>query len=153
MSMNVVKVKIEGKSALLMNRFPLVPIEGFEKLPIEEQAEHSAYRDTKTEELYIPAVCVQRALINGGLYSKGKGRASLQKIVAACVMVGPEYLYLGTQDYAVDSRPVVVPATRGRIVRHRPRLDSWECSFELEYEGTLLTEEQVRADRDWETTA
>lgn len=144
MAIKTITVRIEGKSALLMHKFPLVPIEAIEKKPPEEQAELSAYRDPDTQELYISGVCVQRSLINAAVYSKGKGRGSLQRVTAACVRISPERISLGTKDYKIDSRPIVVPATRGRIVRHRPRLDKWECAFEIDYENTLLMEEQVR---------
>jgi len=144
MATKTVKVMIKQKSGILMHKFPLVAIEAFEKKTPAEQAELVAYRDDETGQLYIPGVCVQRALINGAVYSKGKGRASLQKIVAACLLVSPEHILLGTKDYQIDSRAVVVPATKGRILRYRPRIDKWECSFEIEYEDTLLTEEQVR---------
>ena len=137
-------VTIEGTSALLMKKYPETPIEGFDKKPPEEQAELSAYRIPGSEELYIPGVAVQRALVKAATYSKGKGRASLQKVAAACLMVLPEYVGLGTQKYTVDSRPVVVPATRGRIMRHRPRIDKWKGTFGLEWDETLLTEGQVK---------
>lgn len=145
MATKIIIVKIKGvEPGILMHKFPLVPIEGFEKMTPEEQAEQAAYRDPDTKELYIPDVCVQRSLVESAVYSKGKGRASLQKIVAACVFVNPERISLGTKKYFVDSRPVVIKPTQGRIIRHRPRLDQWECEFEIEYEDTLLTEKQMR---------
>lgn len=144
MAIKTITVRIEGKSALLMHKFPLTAIEAMGKKSPEEQAELVAYRDPDSQGLYVPGVCVQRSLINAAVFSKGKGRASLQKVVAACLMVCPERIFLGTKEFKVDSRPVVVPATRGRIVRHRPRLDKWECEFELDYDDTLLKEEQVR---------
>ncbi|MBW1700476.1 MAG: hypothetical protein JRK26_27300 [Deltaproteobacteria bacterium] len=139
-----IEVQIKGISPILMHRFPLEPIEAVEKKPKEEQAEIAAYRDPDTEELFIPAVALQRALISAATYSKGKGRASLQKQTAACVFITPERLSLGTKEYVIDSRPVVVPATKGRIIRHRPRLDEWKLNFELEYDENLLTETQMR---------
>ena len=142
--MKTVEVTLKGTSALLMHRFPLEPIEAIDKKPKEEQAEIAAYRDPDTTDLYIPGVNVQRSLIAAAIYSKGKGRASLQKPVAACVMVAPERIPLGVSDYTIDSRPVVIPSTKGRIVRHRPRLDDWEITFTIEWDETLLTEEQVR---------
>ena len=143
--MKTVNVTIKGKSPLLMHAFPLVPIEALEKKSPQEQAEYAAYRDPTTGELYIPGVAFQRALVAAAAYSKGKGRASLQKIAAACLLVSPERASLGNgTEYTVDSRPVVVPATKGRIMRHRPRLDEWECSFEIEFDENLLTEAQVR---------
>lgn len=139
-----VNVGLQGVSALLMHRFPEEPIAGLEKKSKGEQAEAGAYRHPKTNELYVPAVAVQRSLVNAAVYSKGKGRASLQKVAAACLIVSPEYLLLGAKKFKVDSRPVVIPATKGRIMRHRPRLDEWAITFLLEYDEVLLSEEQVR---------
>lgn len=144
MALKVIDVGMKGNSPLLMHRYPEVEIEALAKKPKAEQAELAAYRDPDNGELYIPSVCIQRSLVSAAAYSKGKGRASLQKIAAACIMIGPERLSLGVKEYTIDSRPVVIRATRGRVLRHRPRLDQWSCQFELEYEDTLLEEKQVR---------
>src|SRR5215510_188660 len=135
---------ITGQSPLLMHAFPMTPVEALEKKPIQEQAEYAAYRDPETRELYIPAVALQRALVGAAAFSKGKGRASLQKVAAACLMVSPERLSLGVTDFAIDSRPVVIAATKGRIMRHRPRLDQWSVSFTVEWDEDLITATQVR---------
>ena len=138
------KVTIEGTSALLMKKYPEIPIEGFEKKPPMEQAELSSYRIPGSQELCIPGVAMQRALVNGAAFSKGKGRASLQKVAAACLMVEQEYIGLGTDKFKLDSRPVVIPATKGRIMRHRPRVDNWKATFDLEWDETLMSTEQVK---------
>lgn len=140
----IVKVEITGISPLLMHRFPLEPVKAVEKKSKEEQAELAVYRDDASGNLYIPGTAIQRALIGGAAYSKGKGRASLQKPVAACVFVTPEICDLGVSEYVIDARAVVVPATKGRIVRYRPRLDSWKVYFDLEYDPELLSEDQLR---------
>jgi hypothetical protein len=143
--MAIVNVKIEGLSPLLMHRYPMTEIPGLEKKTPEEQAEHSAYRiPGDSGELYIPGVCIQRALVGAASYSKGKGRATLQKPAAACLLISPEYAGLGTKDFSIDSRPVVIAATKGRVMRHRPRIDKWSCEFILEYDDTLLSAKQVR---------
>ena len=139
-----IEAKIEGLSALLMHAFPMVAIEALEKRPIEEQAELSAYRDPDTGLLYVPGLNVQRAMIAGATFSKGKGRGSLQKAAAACLQINPERISLGVDKYQIDSRPIVVPATKGRVLRHRPRLDKWALSFEIEYDPMLLKAEEVR---------
>ena len=145
MSTKTIAVELTGVYALLMNAFPLTPVENIEKRTPQEQAELSAYRDPDNGGgLYIPGLNVQRALIAAAAYSKGKGRASLQKPAAACLEVTPERIGLGTKEYIIDSRAVVVPATKGRIVRHRPRLNEWKISFTLSYDDNLLTETQVR---------
>jgi len=141
--MKTVEATIQGISPLLMHRFSLEPIEALEKRPPEEQAELAAYRDPEGQ-LFIPAIAVQRALVGAATFSKGKGRASLQKQVAAGVFVSPERLILNLQTYIVDQRPVVIPATRGRIVRYRPRFDEWQVKFSIEYDEALLTGTQLR---------
>jgi len=143
-----IAVELKGISPLLMHAFPNVAIEAVEKKTPEEQAEFSAYR-VPTEngtrgELYVPGINVQRGLVAAATFSKGKGRASLQKSAAACLMLAPERLLLGTTQYEVDARPVVIPATKGRVMRYRPRLDHWKIAFTLEYDDTLLSEKQVR---------
>jgi len=144
MALQEVKVKIQGRTPLLMHAFPMVPLEAPEKKSPEEQAEHAAYRDPETKMLYVPGVNVQRSLVNGATYSKGKGRGSLAKAAAACVLVMPERISLGTKDYLIDARPVVVPATKGRVVRYRPKLEKWQLEFTIEWEDTLLKESEVR---------
>lgn len=140
-----VQCEITSLSPLLMNAFPLVPLEAADKKSAEVQAEHAAYRNPKTKELYVPAVAIQRALIGGASYSKGKGRASLVKPAAACLLVSSgEYVGLGVNKYVIDSRAVVIPATKGRVIRHRPRFDEWHLSFELQFDDSLLSEVQVR---------
>jgi hypothetical protein len=121
----------------------LEPIEGLSKKPAYEQAEFATYR-TPDGELYVPGINVQRGIVSAACFSKGKGRGTLQKTAAACMFVSPEYLILNPQEYIVDSRAVVIKATRGRIVRHRPRLDTWSISFDLEWDGNLISEPQAR---------
>ena len=136
-------VTISGQSPLLMHQYPMVEIPGIEKKPPEEQAELATYR-TPDGKLYVPAVNLQRAFVAGGTFVKGKGRASLQKIVAACVIVAPEYLLLGQEKYEIDARSVVIPSTKGRVRRYRPKFNEWGLSFEIEYDDVLLSEAQLR---------
>lgn len=143
MPVTTVDVAIKGVSPLLMHSFPMVPIEAFEKKSPEEQARLAEYR-TPDGSLYVPAIALQRAIVSGATYSKGKGRSSLQKQTAACVIVSPEYMILDPQNYVVDARPVVIPATKGRVMRYRPRFDSWQISCQIEFDPTLLTEQQLR---------
>ena len=144
MSNKKIACTVKGISPLLMHAYPLIPQEAPDKKSPEEQAEFGAYRDPDTGDLYIPSAAIQRALVSGATYCKGKGRATLQKPVAACVLVSPERCSLGVKTFKVDSRGVVIPATRGRIVRHRPRLDDWSVSFDIEFDDTLLTEAEMR---------
>lgn len=142
--MKSVQCEIKGLSPLLMNRFPMEPVEGLSKKLPREQTEVSAYRMPDTGELYIPGVAMHRSMVNAAVYSKGKGRSSLKKIAACCIFVTPEYLLLGTSEYVIDARPVVIPATKGRVIKYRPRLDSWSVKFSIDYDDTLLKANEVR---------
>jgi hypothetical protein len=144
MTTDKISCTIKSLSPLLMHSYPMIPIEALEKKSPEEQAEFSSYRDTDTGLLYIPGIAIQRAFINGATYSKGKGRLTLQKPVAACVLITPERVSLGVKDYKVDARPVVIPATKGRVMRFRPRLDEWKVTFDIEFDSNLLKESELR---------
>lgn len=158
--MKTVDAEIKGISGILMHRFSVE-----EQTKVSEggavgvrpepttQAEQAAYRlppagKFKKGELYIPSENLRRAMVNGAAYEKGRGRSTLQKFAAAAIFIHPDVLTLGVEEYVIDSRAVVVPATKGRVVRHRPRLDEWKLKFTLEYDDTLLTERQLRATLD-----
>jgi hypothetical protein len=142
--MHQVKVRIDGTSPLLMHAFPMVHREGIDKLPPEEQAEYHTYRCPETRRLYVLGVSIQRGLISAAGFSKGKGRTTLSKVAAAAMFVAESYCFIEPQTYVIDSRPVVIRATGGRVVRYRARFDSWRTSFTLEYDDTLLSATSVR---------
>jgi hypothetical protein len=142
MARKIVDVEIEGTSPLLMHHRPLVEADNLKNLPAEEQAEYAAYRDPDTKDLYIPAECMYATLVAAGVYTKGKGRSSAQKMVAASVFVRPAKLLLGTKKFAVDSRYARIK--KDQILRHRPRLEKWKCGFEVDFDDTLISEKNIR---------
>ena len=139
-----VEVEIGDLSPMLMHRHPLEEIEGLGKKTKEEQAEIAAYRVPESEELYVPGTAVWRCLVNGAVYSKGKGRASLQKVAAACFILTPEYIGLGIKNYKIDSRYAVNHNTGNRVLVHRPRIEKWSITFLLDYDDVLLKAAEVR---------
>jgi hypothetical protein len=42
------------------------------------------------------------------------------------------------KDYEVDSRPVTIPSTKGKVMRHRPRFDQWSMRFTLRINEDIL---------------
>lgn len=140
-----IEITIEGTTPLLMHKFSMEQIEGQSKMTAEQQCEIAAYRMPDTKELFVPGVNIQRCFVKGGAFVKGKGRATLQKTVAACVMITPENVLLGTKHFQIDSRSVVIAATKGRIIRHRPRLDNWKLVFYLEFDDVLLSMKELRS--------
>jgi len=143
MTISTIEATIQGVSPLLMHAFPLEPIEAIEKKTPEEQARITSYIDPDGM-FFVPGVNIQRSLVSGASYSKGKGRSSMQKPLAACLLVSPERLIIHPQMWTIDSRPVVMPSTRGRIIRHRIRFDRWEIKFDAQYDPDLITATQLR---------
>jgi hypothetical protein len=87
----------------------------------------------------------------GGSHKAKGSRKSLKYIVpAACVVMDDVCgLYLNDRktpivDYEVDSRPVTIPATKGRIMRHRARVNEWSCGVKLRINENILDDAMIR---------
>ena len=162
-----VNVWIEGTMPLLQHRFgehAEASVPGGENgkgqvrsaMPGEsetarEEAEKVCYR-SKEGWLYLPSTAIARLLREQGGTMKAKGtRKSLKYIVPAAVLMSDEIIRLydsdrktPLRDFEIDSRPVTIPATKGRIMRHRPKLPIWTANFRLRIKVDLLTETTVR---------
>lgn len=102
----------------------------------EAAAERAAYR-LPTRELYQPADHIERSFVQAaGLHKIGK--RSAKSVAGAAVCISPREIPHGLREYVVDSRRVVIAATKGAVVRHRPRLDSWRLTFTLDLDDELI---------------
>lgn len=143
------KVTIKGVSPLLVNRFheeaqqeASSHIHSRREHPTpEEDARDRLYY---TEELgaYFPAENVRQSIITAGSRHKiGRKQATMD--LAAAIYITPYALPIKGK-WAVDSRAVVIPSTRGRILRHRPIFETWEISFTLSIDQGLIDPQLVR---------
>ena len=89
--MTEIKVKIKGTSPLLMAKFTDRNLKKTSKVgrktskTKKEQAEVFAYRDEKTQELYIPALCIFSSIIAAGRFHKsGKCKVTTLKSSLLC---------------------------------------------------------------------
>lgn len=158
----LIQVTIEGLSPLLMNRFPdgdpsgkNRPSIGGEKGTPREQAEPKLYA-LPGGRLYIPGPNLFAAIIAAGSFMKvGKRQLTTMKtslIPGGVAVVEPECPleskngkgWAPTQEWEVDSRPVVIPSTGGRIICHRPRLDTWRVKLTLDVDTSEFDERTVR---------
>lgn len=48
------------------------------------------------------------------------------------------------EPWTVDTRPVRIPATGGRILCHRPCFHDWKLSFEIELDTDLISHKLLR---------
>lgn len=115
-----------------------------------EEAEKVCYRHPDGH-LYMPGPAIGRLLREAGSGHKQRGsRKSLKYIIPAAVIVMDDAMTLhddsGTpiSAFEVDSRPVVIPSTKGRVMRHRPRLDVWQLTVHLRINEDVLSAEIVQ---------
>ncbi len=160
--MKIITVKIKGCTSLLQHRFnEAAELPGVARGVLinrgtpREEAEKVCYRD-KQGRFYFPGAAIGRLLREAGSNHKMKGsRRSAKFVVPAAVLVMDDAIIINNgdskpaPDFEVDSRPVVIPATKGRVMRHRPRFDIWSALFTIrinelilpvDFVHTLLTE-------------
>lgn len=149
--MAIVSVNIRGISPLLQHAFG-VEFENPDPNRLvlvqhgtpREQAEAVTYRDDE-QQVFFPGAAIARLLREAGTNHKLKGsRRSVKFVVPSAVLVPEDHIHVLTkngerrEDFEVDSRPVTIPSTKGRIMRHRPRWDDWTAEFTLEIDPTVL---------------
>jgi hypothetical protein len=143
-------VTIKGVSPLLINRFteaaeqsrPTRRITAIRKDPREEARSAAYIAEDGT--FYFNAFSIPACMGNAGSSHKQTGtRKTLRFVVPSAVRTLIEGITIldgesPAKDFEVDSRPVTIPATKGRIMRHRPRFDRWNANFDLVIDDNLL---------------
>lgn len=145
--MKIFHITLVGTRPLLMNRYrfddkgepPKRP--RVESRKLDEIVAESAYIDPE-HGCYIPAEWLESMLAE-----TAKGilvrRKSMRPVVMASVHVLDTINPLGKSTWdAIDRRPVRM--NHVRVVRMRPRFDSWQVSFRLQVDDRRLSAEQVR---------
>ena len=142
--MKTIEVKIQGISPLLQHRFPEEEQETKTKKKSatsnDGAVETSLYR-LPDGTIYEPSTHILGALkAAGGRYQiKGRGKATYRNIIGGgAVVIEPDAVLHLYQRWEVDSRPVVNPSTKGRVLRKRPCFKEWALSFRL-----LVDEEEM----------
>jgi len=152
--------KISGVAPLLVNRFhegaeeavsgrgPGKAIRTRSNMTPLEDATQRLYLDSATgKHPVIPGVNLLAAFIAAGRFIKA-GRRNLssmkESLVPCFVSIDEGEIRLTPSKWEVDSRPVVIPATQGRIMRHRPRFDVWSLEFTVGIDGDELHPDVVR---------
>lgn len=115
-----------------------------------DAAESVCYRNTDGE-LYVPSTQIRAAIIEAGSNHKQRGnRKSLKYILGGALTLLDEQLLVidpstgkPYKTFEVDSRPVTIPATKGKVMRHRPRFDKWKLAFEIRINLNLVDVETV----------
>lgn len=153
-----VQVTIEGTTPLMMNKFTdkaaMAATSGNrtssasgDKGTPNAQASERLYQNEKGM-IFIPQPNIFRAVIDAGKFFKnGKSKITTQKssLIPSCVEIeGIELPLTYSEPWTVDTRPVRIPATGGRILCHRPRFDVWSLSFDLVVDTSEISVKLVR---------
>jgi hypothetical protein len=147
--MKLVDIEIRGVTALLIHRFG-------EEAEVGKQTRHAVVkaRDPREEATkaayiaadgtyYFSAFAIPNAMGAAGANHKLKGtRKTLRFVVPSAVRLQVEAITIlngngPAKNFEVDSRPVTIPATKGRIMRHRPRFNEWGARFTLGIDDDL----------------
>ena len=118
---------------------------GGKATPLEE-CEAALYQHDG--EIIMPQPNMLRCIMDAGKFFKaGRSKVTTQKssLIPACVSIEELYVPVVSESgWKVDSRPVRIPATGGRILRHRPCFDDWELSFTAELDTEIIAPKLFR---------
>ena len=157
--MKAISVTIEGTTPLLLHRFTdqaqLAATSGTrasiatDSESPDDQAAQALYTDADHGGVHgIPQPNMFRCLIDAGKYLKaGRSKVTTQKssLVPACVTIDEPFLPIESQaGWKVDTRPVRIPATGGRILRHRPCFDDWRLHFTFTVDDAVMSLKLLR---------
>jgi hypothetical protein len=153
--MKIINVEIRGTSPLLIHRFSedSEQAKSSRRTMVQtrdprEEATKVAYI-AKDGTYYFSAFSIPGAMGNAGANHKMRGsRKSMRFVVPSAVRVTTEAITIlngngPAKDFEVDARPVTIPATKGRIMRYRPRFDCWGAKFTLTLDENQLSIEDA----------
>jgi len=131
------EVKIEGISAYLMHKF------GEEESELKTKTGSKDYESEVNKALYqlpdgtiyVPSTQIQGSLIEAGKQMKvvGGGKKTYSKLFGSFVIMEPDVIPMIPQEWVTDKRAVVIPSTKGRVMRYRPRFDKWALKFRVHF--------------------
>ena len=149
-------VHIKGIAPLLFNRFPEednpedkskakkailhADSQVYQSLYWLKPMAHDAFVKTVSKEghykvpvgaIFQKADHILGAMIKAGSNFKLEGKKTYKDLVKGGFFVEPMQIPHIKTDLQKDWRPVLIPATRGRVMKGRGRLDDWELKFDL----------------------
>ena len=152
-----INIAIQGRTPLICNRFTDQRAEDSTSgvRGSSAAAERQTPFDVAQSKLYIvdgkpaiPQPNLLSCLVGGGSFHKsGKKQITTQKasMLYACVDIeGVALEIIHKQPWKVDTRPVRIPSTGGRILAHRPMFDDWRLEFTVQLDTMILSQSIFR---------
>lgn len=157
-SIQLITCTVEGISPLLMHRFTdedqlsasngtRVASAATNRGTPLEQATASLYTN-ENNEIIMPQPCIMASIINGGKFFKaGKSKITTLRssLIPSALQIPDLYFPLQHKEpWEVDTRPVRMPSTGGRILRHRPKFNDWAFTFTMELDTQEMPASLIR---------
>jgi hypothetical protein len=153
--LKTIKVEIRGVTPLLIHRFAedaeqakaTRRMEVKQRDPRQEATKNAYIAQDGT--FFFNAFAIPSSMGNAGSNHKARGsRKSLRFVVPSAVRMMTDAITImngsgPAKDFEVDARPVTIPATKGRVMRYRPRFDCWGAKFEMMVNDDLLSVEMA----------
>lgn len=149
------KVKIEGISPLLFNRFIEANIGGGEGGGVKTRNANQPDPADKLYKIdgkiYTPSTHIYGTLVEASKNFQviGQKRSTYSKIMGSTIEVEPDAIVHKYQDWEVFSISAVNPATRGRIMTHRPMMKKWELEFDIIFDDDDIPKEVLKSALDY----
>lgn len=152
-----ISISIQGVTPLLCNRFTdsaqISATAGHRTAMIGEQPSPHDQAEARlyVNEAHLPIIPqpnLFRCLIDAGKFFKsGKSKLTTQStsLLPSCLAIAEiEIPIVHREPWSVDTRPVRIPSTGGRILCHRPCFQDWCLHFTCEVDGGLIVASLVR---------
>ena len=143
--MEKIKVKIEGKAPLLMNKFFIdtgTKTTRAKKVYVpEDEAEKKTYRDSEGN-LFIPSTHFKASMVKAASDFPMKGKKTYKDYVKAGVFIEPTEIVLDQQEYEIHAEPVVIQ--RARVMSWRPKFKEWSCEFMIEITDEMINKDTLK---------
>jgi hypothetical protein len=158
MSMIDIKVRIRGVTPLILNRFheeaAIAASSGSSSANTtqdrgtpEEIAEKKLYRDLDGKPC-MPSPNLLRCIVDGGRFFKEGGKqitTDKKSLLYACLQIEEATIRIvSPSDWKVDTRPIRIPKTGGRILAHRPTFDLWELEWTMTLDTSIVGVSMMR---------
>lgn len=154
--MKTIEVEIRGNTPLLIHKFAEQAEQGkatrrvmVDSVTPRDEAQKNAYI-AQDGTFYFNAFSIPATMANAGVNHKMRGsRKTLKFIVPSAVRMESDTVTIldesgkAARNFEVDSRPVTIPATKGRVMRYRPRFDKWGAKFRLLLNDQMLSSEDA----------
>jgi hypothetical protein len=154
-----VLIKIDGITPLILNKFTdaAAAMASGGSRGSSAASERGTPLEIATSKLYlglnqkpmIPQPNLLRCLVDGGRFHKiGRSQVTTKEssVLYSCLdIAAAEIPLLHKEPWRVDTRAVVIPSTKGRILAHRPIFDDWSLEFSLDLDTSILGPKLLRS--------